>query len=47
MSKLISKVKDAYDSVMVFYDILIGNIVRHPDFALAIAIVAVVGALMI
>lgn len=44
---MLTKFQKTYDIVMTFYDTVIGNIVRHPDFALAIAIVSVVGALMI
>ena len=42
-----TKLQKAYDTVMTFYDTVIGNIVRHPDFALAIAVAAVTGALFI
>jgi len=44
---MLTKFKKAYDTVMTFYDVVIGKIVRYPDFALALAIVAVAGALMV
>jgi len=44
---MITKFKKAYAIAMTFYDVVIEKVVRYPDFALALAIVAVAGALMV
>jgi len=42
-----TKLQKAYDTVMTFYDRVIEKIEHYPDFALAIAVAAVTGALFI
>jgi len=42
-----TKLQKAYDTVMTFYDRVIEKIEHYPDFALAIAVAAVSGALFI
>ena len=42
-----TKLQKAYDTVMTFYDRVIEKIEHYPDFALAIAVAAIIGALFI
>jgi len=47
VKQMLTKLKEVYDTVMTFYDRVIEKIEHYPDFALAIAVAAIIGALFI
>ena len=47
VKQMLTKLKEVYDTVMTFYDRVIEKIEHYPDFALAIAVAAVIGAVFI